>query len=499
MLCRRHSLQNKTDCDDILFTMAADGKAGAEEPHGDPSQGLTRAQTSHQTTGAESSNHALEKTPSGRRIRSDNFDPEAEPFREDDRLHLQYDKVTGPFRRMAPTRALFSYVAEHVEPHAEADSSGFEELTNERSEKAVREGGFDIRSAGEVEYNWTSRNNRKGRHALIVHENPERANPYATPPATTGPRPTLQGIWRMMTVFTIHDVSYLLALAFTLASATLAANAVLSFLPYITHRLQSSHKLLRIEAVLGALGCTLFFTGTLFAFAEAVNVNRRGCFGWKLIRVARSSDSSASSLPGGNLAEDGATLTLLVPDGSCVHHHDSYKVIAGNPSSWHRAVHQREALSVRPEDKEDRTKQPWIWLPSWEEVRTHLRYDFGFVTATTLAASSAIYCAMAWTVVGTIFTHDSIPEWIRFPQLVAALGFTVSCALSMIETQRNWWRPSPTVIGWHANVFNVLGSAGFGLTAVFGYVKREAGWAEYQSGCAYLWGEWNMVQSLTPG
>lgn len=389
---------------------------------------------------------------------------------------------------MAPTRARFSYTAEHAEPHFEADGSGFEALTPERSEKALGEG-FDLEHAADVEYHWTSRNNRKGRHALIVHENPERANPYATPPATTGARPVLRGIWRMLTVFTVHDVSYLLALAFTLASATLTANAVLSFLPYITHRLQSSHKLLRVEALLGALGCTLFFTGTLCAFAEAVNVNRRGCFGWKLIRIARSRDDNASSLSDGDLAEGGAGLSLLVPDGSCVHHHDSYKVIAGHPSSWHRAVHDHEALSVRPEDTEDRTTQPWVWLPSWEEVRTHLRYDLGFVTATTLATASAIYCTMAWTAVGTIFRHNSVPGWTRFPQLVAALGFVSSCALSMIETQRNWWRPSPGTIGWHANVFNVVGSVGFGLTAVFGYVEREAGWAEYQFGCAYLWGE----------
>lgn len=420
----------------------------------------------------------MRRTSSWGGARSEVFDTEYEPFRDDDDLQLQRDKVTGPFRFMNPTRALFSYTAERTEDHL--DSRGID-LEAKRSQDTGE--GFDFHGA-DVEYKWTSRNNRKGRHAIIIRESQERVNPYATPPATTGPRPMLKGIWRMLTVFTLHDVSYLLAVAFTLACVLLVINAILSFLPYVNHRVHNSDTLYRIQAILGALGCTLFFSGTLFAFAEAVNVNRRGCFGWKLVRVSHPANPHSTD----SLAET-AALTLLVPDGSCVHHHDSYKVVAGHPESWNQAVLDRRASSLRPEHRHLRTKQPWIWLPSWQEVRTHLRYDFGFVTATMLVLSSAVYCAMAWAALATVCKTGEVAPWIRFPQLVAALGFVASCVLSMIETQPNWWQPSMGVVGWHANAFNVVGSVGFMLTAVFGYVERRAGWAEYQYGCAFLWGE----------
>lgn len=178
-------------------------------------------------------------------------------------------------------------------------------------------------------------------HALIIHESDEKANPYATPPTTTGPRPILRGIWRMLTVFTIHDVSYLLAVTFSAACLILVVTAILSFLPYANSSFPSSTVLYRIEAVLSAFGATAFFVGSLFAFSEAVNVNRKGCFGWRLQRISNNLEGL-----GGDDGTKGADITLLVPDGSCSHHHDSYKVVAGHPQSWSQVSLAAQALST---------------------------------------------------------------------------------------------------------------------------------------------------------
>lgn len=419
--------------------------------------------------------------------RSENFDVEWEPFRDDDDLELQRGKVTGPVSFMDPTHAIYTYTPSDYETPTRDE--GLAPLENSRSESKAElsEGGrSDASESAEsaVQYKWTSRNNRKGRHALIIYENDEHANPYSTPPTSRGYRPVLKGIWRMLTVFTIHDISYLLAVAFTIACTILVINAILTMLPYTNpDQVSATMPLYYVQSLLGAIGSSLFFVGSLTSFSEAVNTNRRGCFGWKLQRVTQPDTMDTS-------VED-AGVTLLVPDGRCRHHHDSYRIVAGHPESWQREVTERKASSSRPEDPHAKTKHPWIWLPSLDEVRSHLRYDYGFVTAFTLACSSFLYCCMGWAALATTVVSGEVASWIRIPQIIAAAGFTAACLIATIETQREWWRPSIRVIGWHASLFNTIGSVGFLLTAVFGYQAQS--WAQFQFGSSYLWGEYRTL------
>ncbi|GAB7366034.1 hypothetical protein MBLNU230_g7603t1 [Neophaeotheca triangularis] len=416
----------------------------------------------------------------GNEPRSEKFDREWEPFRDDDDLELQDDQVTGPVRFMDPTHATFTYTGGNEDPTESFDNDpGSEASTHLESSEGT---GDDLSpKASAVQYEWTSRNNRKGRHALVIVENDERANPYSTPPTSRGPRPFLRGIWRMLTIFTIHDVSYVLAVVFTLACAIFTVNGVLSLLPYTSpDDVSESMPLYYVQGALSALGSSLFFFGSLTGFSEAVNTNRKGCFGWKLQHITKAQPDTMDT------SVEDADVTLLVPDGSCSHHHDSYRVVAGHPQSWHREIDERKASSARPWDPTAKTKHPWIWLPSLKEVRTHLRYDFGFVIATTLACSSLLYCAMAWASLGSTIASGEVAQWIRIPQVIAAAGFTAASLIATVETQRDWWRPSLGVLGWHANVFNAIGSVGFLLTAVFGYMGQS--WAQFQFGSSFLWG-----------
>lgn len=51
--------------------------------------------------------------------------------------------------------------------------------------------------------------------------------------------------------------------------------------------------------------------------------------------------------------------------------------------------------------------------------------------------------------------------WLAF--LVGGVLFVVSSAFYMLETQKTWWKPAPTVLGWWVGVFNMIGSVGMYL------------------------------------
>jgi hypothetical protein len=68
-----------------------------------------------------------------------------------------------------------------------------------------------------------------GRHAILVK--PDKQGKYLTPPPTNTLRAILKGIVRMFTCFPIWDVSYLVAVIFTLGSVVWCINAFFVWLP----------------------------------------------------------------------------------------------------------------------------------------------------------------------------------------------------------------------------------------------------------------------------
>ncbi len=70
-------------------------------------------------------------------------------------------------------------------------------------------------------------------------------------------------------------------------------------------------------------------------------------------------------------------------------------------------------------------------------------------------------------------------------QVVGSIGFIVSSAMLMLEEQREWFIPALDRIGWHSAFWNVIGSIGFFLCAVFGYLSNWNGNGEV---CCQFWG-----------
>ena len=142
-----------------------------------------------------------------KKARNAAFRPERTPLQDHEALRLVNDKVTGPFSFLNPTRAVFN--------HHERKSSDGEEIPEH--EQAV----------DSVNFRWTSRNNRKGRHQLDVSAalDPATAK-YLVPEATNSPREILKNIGRMFTKFPFYDVSYDVAFVFTIGSVVWVINSL---------------------------------------------------------------------------------------------------------------------------------------------------------------------------------------------------------------------------------------------------------------------------------
>ena len=249
--------------------------------------------------------------------RSNGFHPSHEPFRSHQSLELQKDHTSGPFSFLNPTRAYYRHSALKDQKHTSLDS-GPEELRNRRTsetEKGINN--HDEQSASDVEFKWRSRDNRKGRHALVIQPTADQFAPYLTPKFSSTLRETIRGIKRMVTRYPYWDVSYLVAIVFTLGSVLWVINAFFVWLPLVKPSTEFHNEILVGGGITAFMGATIFEIGSVLLMFEAVNENRAGCFGWALERVLKGSEEKSD------------TIRLLPDKDGCAHHHTNKANLVG--------------------------------------------------------------------------------------------------------------------------------------------------------------------------
>ncbi|KAI7360342.1 hypothetical protein KC354_g8970 [Hortaea werneckii] len=145
--------------------------------------------------------------------RNKTFHPAHEPLQNRQDLQLDANKIHGPLRFLNPTRADY----DHVAVKSGADP-GMVTRGAKEQEPAQPIPNDNDETKPEARYRWTSRNNRKGRHALVVNQAQATEARPETPRPTAHPREILIGVRRMFTSFPVWDVSYDVAVTFTLGS-----------------------------------------------------------------------------------------------------------------------------------------------------------------------------------------------------------------------------------------------------------------------------------------
>ncbi|KAI4753723.1 hypothetical protein E4T52_14018 [Aureobasidium sp. EXF-3400] len=212
---------------------------------------------------------------------------------------------------------------------------------------------------------------------------------------------------------------------------------------------------------------------------EAVNENREGCFGYA---VESAYDEYVDR------AEKGHGSGLKIVPGNCIHHHRNKTNLVGKSQS-------QNTPSVLDSDKQQPAKaKSWVWWLSWNELKTHYLHELGFIASLSQFLAATIFWISGFTALPGIFNNLSpgLSDGIFWtPQIVGGSGFILSGWLFMTETQKHWWQPAPTVLGWHIGFWNLIGGIGFTLCPAFGY--DPSSWSQYQASCSTFWGSWAFL------
>ena len=98
------------------------------------------------------------------------------------------------------------------------------------------DGEHTLSDGSAIKYRWTSRNNRKGRHQLLL----PKESPVVGLHRTSSGHGIAANIRRMLTWFPFWDISYLIAIVYTLGSIIWVINASITGWPSVCSSLRLS-------------------------------------------------------------------------------------------------------------------------------------------------------------------------------------------------------------------------------------------------------------------
>ncbi|ETS82192.1 hypothetical protein PFICI_07194 [Pestalotiopsis fici W106-1] len=391
------------------------------------------------------------------------------PRRQSQRHPSHAHSVAGPVSFLNPTKAYIKPAdardgQDQVDPSAKSEGAdakpgnGGPIKPTDAAPAAAATGVYHL---------WRSRDNRKGRHAIIVP--PRRGHTANGPTAVSHPdvsnsaRGVMRGLWKMVACYPVWDVSYDVATIFTLGSIIWVFNGFFVWLPEQSPDTEFGGEVDYGGGITAFIGATIFEIGSVLLMFEAVNESRTQCFGWALEEAL----------------EDG--LRLRPRPGNCSHHHAETKSLL----TTHRG---RDT----PASAENRS---WAWWPTREELRTHYFREIGFLACLAQFIGATIFWIAGLTGLPPIYDALSVPVangiyWL--PQVVGGSGFIISGWLFMLETQPNWYRPAWGTLGWHIGFWNLVGAIGFTLCGALGFASENES-AAYASVLATFIGSWAFL------
>ncbi|KAH0285000.1 hypothetical protein M436DRAFT_53288 [Aureobasidium namibiae CBS 147.97] len=413
--------------------------------------------------------------------RNNRFTGDRQPLRSNDDLQLIQSRVQGPITFLNPTQASFEH-AIHKSTTGDLLPNTTTPLSTTNSVPPTE---VPKSPAANFEYKWTARDNRKGRHTLVIKspsvEQPE-AN-VATPRSTTHWQSIIHTVWLMITFYPVWDISWCVAYVFTLGSVLWVVNSFFVFLPLMRPSSTFHNEALVGGGVTAFIGATVFVVGSMLLMLEAVNENREGCFGYAV-------ESAFEGYVGKVEKGRGSGLKIVARNDMCTHHHRNKANLVGKP---HRTPHNTP--SGRDSNKQHPVKtNSWIWCPSWIELKTHYFHELGFIASLSQLIAATIFWISGFTALPGIMNKLSpgLSDGVFWtPQVIGGSGFILSGWLFMIESQKHWWQPAPKVLGWHIGFWNLIGGFGFTLCPAFGF--DASSWAQYQASCSTFWGSWAFL------
>lgn len=319
--------------------------------------------------------------------------------------HYAAEHITGPVPFLNPTTRLFPL--HKPQPPSSRDkpaavSQPPEAGDHEDEEKAKPQEQPPSSSPGSGVYHvWRSRDNRKGRHALVLSpsKSPTTAlggsdHPPISIATTNTVRATLGGISRMLLRYPVWDVSYDVAAIFTLGSAVWVLNGFFVLLPVTNPASSWAGESTWGGGVSAAVGASIFEFGSVLLMLEAVNENRSDCFGWAL----------QEALEGAESYQEGWHVLLRKERYQCRHHHRNRRRFL----AARKGVEGGAGDSVEEVDNTGAARR-WTWWPSWYELRTHYLREIGFLACLSQMIGATVFWISGFTGLPQVLGTLSVP------------------------------------------------------------------------------------------
>lgn len=186
------------------------------------------------------------------------------------------------------------------------------------------------------------------------------------PPVSTAWPVIGKGIWRMLTVYAWWDVSWWIAVLFTIGSAIFVISGCFYWIPLVAPSTEFHDEASVAGGVTAFVGATLFTIGGVLLIVEATNENQTGCFGWALEEVFSHGKSKPETEQ--HFRHDSAH------PADCNHHHAHGLHAHGQPQLQH------------PD-----SGRKWEWWPSWNELVSHYFREIGFWASMTEAIGAVVF------------------------------------------------------------------------------------------------------------
>ncbi|KAI7240076.1 hypothetical protein KC330_g1474 [Hortaea werneckii] len=330
-----------------------------------------------------------------------------------------------------------------------------------------------------AQYRWRARDNRKGRHPLVIH-----SQKGTEPPLSSTLARTARNVLRMLYVYPWWDVSWWIGVLFSIGCVLFVIAGCFYWVPIAWPSTEFRGETLTAGGILSFIGATLFAVGGFLLIVEATNEKQTECFGWAVESELFGGGEEEEKYPSDRRSPGQGRLSdiQVKSDGS-----QSKQRLRPDPEqcSHHHQVGFRTAAAGVPRPSGQRR---WQWLPSWNELRHHYIFEIGFLGSFTLAIGTFIFWVSGLLALPGIYNHLSQGVlqgiyWLTY--LVGGVLFVISSLLYMLETQEKWYLPAPHALGWWIGAFNMIGSVGWTLSAAFGYCTTS--WCGYQGDLSLLW------------
>ncbi|CAK7208751.1 hypothetical protein SBRCBS47491_000197 [Sporothrix bragantina] len=384
---------------------------------------------------------------------------------------------------------------------------------------------------------WRSRDNRKGRHAIVLTndffhhryhslhggESPDRKKTGtggggAAPRSSNSWRGIAHILWKMVVCYPLWDVSYDVAMIFTIGSIIWVINSFFVWLPLAAPWTEFTNEETTGGGVTALIGATVFEVGAILGVLEAVNENRADCFGWALEEALESGVLSLRPSPEDCKHAHVERTRLFTRRRKSRQHHghrphpghgktvQEETSVGGQPigqmvtddsSSGSDMDHTTTAASTSTDSSRIHPqRRNWVWWPSWQEMRTVYAREMGFWACAIQLFGATVFWISGFTGIPPIANRLSTAAtngafWV--PQVVGGWGFIISSVMFMLETQRKWYLPAPQLLGWHIGFWNLVGAIGFTLCGALGFGAATNDAVSYASSMSTFVGSWAFL------